>query len=67
MRTDSLRRLAEMVEQLAELSEEAHRLAADNPAASRNLYMIQQHLEMLRIEICEPLQVLQQGEDADDG
>ena len=61
METDSLRQLAKLIEQLTNLSAEATRLAEGNPAAERNLYMIQQHLEMLQIEICEPLAVLEEG------
>lgn len=64
--TDKDRRLIAVIRRLAELSREAGELAQGNPAAERNIYMIRQHLQMLEIEVCEPFEVIEEGDREDD-
>ncbi|MEE8583899.1 MAG: hypothetical protein V3T83_03510 [Acidobacteriota bacterium] len=53
-----LQELDRLIRQLKQLAEQAHQASRSIPAAERNLYMILRHLEMLEIEICDPLSVL---------
>ena len=53
-----LQHLNRLICQLKQLAEQAHSLSHPIPAAERNLYMILRHLEMLEIEVCDPLSVL---------
>ena len=53
-----LRELARLVGELKELANRASQLSTGNPAAERNLYAILQHIEMLEIEISDPIRVL---------
>ncbi len=61
-----LQELGRLIRQLKQLAEQAHQASHAVPAAERNLYMVLRHLEMLEIEICDPLSVLagEGGEDS---
>ena len=59
-----LQELGRLIRQLKQLAEQAHQASGSIPAAERNLYMVLRHLEMLEIEICDPLSVLaDQGDE----
>ena len=53
-----LRELARLVGEVKELANRASQLSTGNPAAERNLYAILRHIEMLEIEISDPIRVL---------
>jgi len=53
-----LKELARLVGELKELATRARQLSTENLAAERNLYVILQHIEMLEIEISDPIRVL---------
>jgi len=57
-----LREVARLVGEIRELVRRAGQLATDNPAAERNLVAILRHIEMLEIEISDPIRVLDQPE-----
>ena len=54
-----LKELARLVGELKALAKRARQLSTGNPAAERNLYAILRHIEMLEIEISDPIRVLQ--------
>ena len=58
MAEHDLKELARLVGELKELATRARQLSTENPAAERNLYVILQHIEMLEIEISDPIRVL---------
>ncbi len=53
-----LKELARLIGELKELAHRAGQLSTGNPAAQRNLYAILRHIEMLEIEISDPIRVL---------
>ncbi len=53
-----LKELARLVGELKALANRASQLSTGNPAAERNLYAILRHIEMLEIEISDPIRVL---------
>ncbi len=59
MADSDLRELARLIGELRELAHRASLLSTGNPAAERNLYAILRHIEMLEIEISDPICVLQ--------
>ena len=54
-----LKELARLVGELKALAKRTRQLSTGNPAAERNLYAILRHIEMLEIEISDPIRVLQ--------
>ncbi len=53
-----LKELARLIAELKKLANHASQLSTGNPAAERNLYAILRHIEMLEIEISDPIRVL---------
>ena len=58
MAEKDLRELARLVGELKALADRASQLSSGNPSAERNLYAILRHIEMLEIEISDPIRVL---------
>lgn len=56
-----LARLDELIGKLSATAREAYQLSREIPAAECNLYMILRHLEMLEMEICDPIRVLREA------
>jgi len=50
--------LARLIGELKALANRASQLSTGNPAAERNLYAILRHIEMLEIEISDPIRIL---------
>ncbi len=63
--TTDMKDLAGLVRELKSLADRAAALAGENPAAERNLVAIVRHIEMLEIEICDPVEAL--SEDSPEG
>ena len=58
MAEPDLKELARLVVELKALANRASQLSSGTPAAERNLYAILRHIEMLEIEISDPIRVL---------
>ena len=52
-----LKELDRLIRQLKSVAERAYEVSQGVPAAEKNLYMVLRHVEMLEIEICDPLSV----------
>ncbi len=58
MTGSELQELGRLIGELKALASRARRLSSEIPAAERNLYAILRHIEMLEIEISDPIRVL---------
>ena len=58
MAQGDLKELARLIGELKELATRASQLSTGNPAAERNLYAVLRHIEMLEIEISDPVRIL---------
>jgi hypothetical protein len=58
MSMEDMKKLATAIRQLKTAAEEVARLSAGLPAAEKNSYMIMKQIEMLEIEICDPVDAL---------
>lgn len=61
MSTQRARELARAVRELKEAAERVARLSEGIAAAEMNSYMIRQQIEMLEVEICDPVSVLSEA------
>ena len=66
MKKDELEELDRLIRQLKALTRQACQVSSEIPAAENNLYMILRHIEMLEIEICDPMRVLRKAALADE-
>lgn len=67
MSSAELQELDRLIRQLKQLAERAYDASHSIPAAEKNLYMILRHLEMLEIEVCDPLTALSDEGSPRDG
>ena len=58
MAAQEFERLSRAIRQLKAAAEEVSRLSAGLPVAEKNSYMILKQIEMLEIEICDPVETL---------
>ena len=58
MQTQEAKMLAEAIRDLKLAAERVARLSRGLQVAEMNIYMIQRQIEMLEIEICDPVSVL---------
>jgi len=58
MSRKAITKLATAIRQLKTAAEEVSRLSEGLPVAEKNSYMILKQIEMLEIEICDPVDVL---------
>ena len=58
MQDDDLVRLHRLIRELGDLTRKAHEASRGIPAARRNLYLMLRHIEMLEMEISDPIEVL---------
>lgn len=54
--------LDQAIKELKAAAEKAYALSSELPAAERNAYVILRQIEMLEIEICDPVTVLAEDE-----
>ena len=58
MSLEDMKRLANAIGQLKTAAEEVARLSTGLTVAEKNSYMIMKQIEMLEIEICDPVEAL---------
>jgi len=61
MAWEHMKQLAAAIGQLRIAADEVRRLSAGLPVAEKNSYMIMQQIEILEIEICDPVEALSNG------
>ena len=61
MSLEDMKRLANAIGQLKTAAEEVARLSTGLTVAEKNSYMIMKQIEMLEIEICDPVEALSVG------
>ena len=62
MPENKIEKLDQIIREVKSLAEQAYELSQDIPAAETNLYMVLRQIEMLEIEISDPVSVLREGQ-----